>query len=130
MKRLLLLLAFSCSIGFSFGQSQTQMNMDADKEYQQADKELNAVYQKILTQYKKDVAFIANLKVAQRMWIAFRDADVKARYPVPKNYGSALPMCWSIYLKDLTEARTKALRVWLDGIEEGEICVGSVKSKN
>jgi len=43
-------------------------------------------------------------------------------------YGSIYPMCVSIYLKELTEDRTDKLRVWLNGIEEGDMCSGSVKT--
>ena len=42
-------------------------------------------------------------------------------------YGSVYPMCYSLFLKEMTEERTKKLRVWLTGIKEGDICSGSVK---
>ena len=31
------------------------------------------------------------------------------------------------YLDELTKSRIKTLKVWLDGIEEGDVCSGSVK---
>lgn len=32
-----------------------------------------------------------------------------------------------LILKELTEERTEKLKVWLNGIEEGDMCIGSVK---
>ena len=116
---------------FSFGQSQSDLNENARQKYLAADKELNAVYQKILQDYKGDAAFIKNLKQSQKIWIQFRDAEMKMKYPdrEPGYYGSVQPMCWSIYLAGLTEERVKTLKVWLNGIEEGDVCAGSVKTK-
>ena len=45
------------------------------------------------------------------------------------HYGSVYPMCVSLILKEMTEERTKKLMVWLEGIEEGEMCLGSIKMK-
>ena len=114
-----------------FAQTQTAMNSDAGKAYEKANAELNKVYQKILSDYKTDIVFVANLKAAQRLWIQFRDAEVKARYPARKEgeSGSAEPMCVSQYLAELTEERTRKLNLWLTGIEEGDVCSGSVKMK-
>jgi hypothetical protein len=39
------------------------MNEAEHKNFHKADKELNQVYQKILSEYKADSAFILNLKV-------------------------------------------------------------------
>ena len=36
-------------------------------------------------------------------------------------------MCEASYLDELTKSRIKTLKVWLDGIEEGDVCSGSVK---
>ena len=107
------------------------MNQKAHKDFQKADKELNTVYQKILQEYKSDTAFIKNFKKAQKIWVQLRDAEMNAKYPTRKEgYGSVEPMCWSMYLEELTVERTKDLKIWLDGIEEGDVCSGSVKIKN
>ncbi len=131
MKHGIATVIFFLSLSFTFAQTQGGMNSDADKEYQAADKELNTAYQKILTEYKSDASFITNLKAAQRLWIQFRDAEVKARYPKRKDgeYGSAQPTCVSQYMTELTQQRIKTLNVWLTGIEEGDVCSGSVKMK-
>ena len=106
------------------------MNQDAAGEFKAADKELNAIYQQILEDYADDDVFLANLKEAQRCWINFRDAQLKMKYPdrEPGYYGSIQPVCEANYLAELTQERTKALQVWLDGAVEGDTCAGSVKT--
>jgi uncharacterized protein YecT (DUF1311 family) len=113
------------------GQTGAEMNQKAHVSYQKADKELNAVYQKIVVNYKNDPAFIASLKAAQRLWIQFRDAELKMKYPQREQgyYGSVYPMCYSAYKEELTRQRIKTLQQWLEGAEEGDVCAGSVKLK-
>jgi uncharacterized protein YecT (DUF1311 family) len=114
----------------SFAQTQSEINEEAYNNYKKADKELNAVYQKILIEYKSDIEFIKNLKTAQKIWITFRDAEMLAKFPNREpGYGSIQPTCWSNYLQELTEERTKRLKIWLTGIEEGSMCSGSVNIK-
>lgn len=115
----------------TFGQTQLEDNKKANNSYLEAQKELTTVYNKILKEYKTDKEFIKNFKTAQRIWIQFRDAEVKSKYPYRKigHYGSIHAMCLSIYLKELTEERTKKLQVWLDGREGGDGCSNSIKIK-
>lgn len=115
----------------STAQTQSEMNVEAYNSYMVADKELNKMYDKIRIAYKNDTLFLANLKVAQRAWIQFRDADINARYPNGNKdyYGSVFPMCQSLYLQSLTEKRISELKLWLDGLEEGDVCSGSVRIK-
>lgn len=119
------------SMTYCSGQTQLDLNEAEHKEYLKADKELNSIYQKVLKEYKEDAAFVKNLKAAQKIWIQFRDAEMKVKYPdrEPGHYGSVQPMCRSTYLTRLTNERINTLKVWLDGIEEGDVCSGSVKSK-
>ena len=135
MKKLLLTIITLLSLTISnqaFGQTQLEMNQEEQNKYLKADKKLNNVYNQILKEYKSDTEFIKNLKIAQRIWIQFRDAEMKLKYPDREQgyYGSIHPMCLSIYLTELTEERTKKLKMWLLGIEEGDVCNGSVKTKN
>jgi uncharacterized protein YecT (DUF1311 family) len=123
---LLCLMVFSIS---GYAQSQGQMNADAYTAYEKADKQLNTVYQMILRQYSKNTQFIKNLKVSQRLWIQLRDADVAAKFPQGGSYGSVEPACRAGYLETYTLNRTKFLKVWLEGISEGDVCNGSVKMK-
>lgn len=111
----------------ALSQTQLEMNQQAHAAYQQADKKLNTVYRKIVSLYKADAVFIANLKESQRIWIKFRDAEVKMKYPDREAgfYGSIHPLCWSNYLEHLTHQRTEKLREWLEAAEEGDECAGS-----
>lgn len=130
MKTFLLLLVGSLLSFSSFGQSQAAMNQQADAAYRKADQELNRTYQQILKEYRAQPAFLQSLKTAQKCWIQFRDAELKARYPAADTqleYGSFFPVCYSNGLEELTKARTKQLRLWLTGLPEGEMCGGSVK---
>jgi uncharacterized protein YecT (DUF1311 family) len=112
-------------------QTQMEMNQDAAGEFKAADKELNAIYQQILEDYADDDVFLANLKEAQRCWIDFRDAQLKMKYPdrEPGYYGSIQPVCEMTYLTELTQDRIKTLNVWIEGVEEGNLCGGTVKVK-
>jgi uncharacterized protein YecT (DUF1311 family) len=131
MTKIILASIFCISASICFGQTQSDMNESAENGYQKADKELNRVYHQILNEYKDDTAFIRNFKNAQRLWVLFRDAEMNAKFPESPDhyYGSVLPMCWSMELTGLTQERTQKLKVWIDGIEEGDACSGSVKMK-
>ena len=113
------------------GQTQSEMNQDACTQYKKADQSLNQTYSQVLKDYAKDPGFLVKLKQAQRAWIAFRDAQLAARFPKankPPEYGSAYPTCRCAILAELTQQRTKELKVWVDGIPEGDVCNGSVKT--
>jgi len=114
----------------TFAQSQTAMNTKAYSDYKKADAELNGVYQKILKSYSRETTFIKKFRNAQRLWIQLRDAELAAKYPNSGTYGSVAPMCESIYLETLTRDRIDFLNVWVTGIEEGEVCLGSVRMKS
>lgn len=114
---------------FSYGQSQQEINNTAKSSYAEADRELNTIYQEILKQYSAKPKFISKFKSAQRLWIQLRNADLSARYPEKGTYGTSESACAAAYLESLTRERIKVLRVWLDGIPEGDVCNGSVKSK-
>ena len=103
----------------AFGQTQSEMNQEEQSKDLKADKELNLVYNQILKEYKSDTEFIKNFKTAQRIWIQFRDAEMKSKYPYREEgyYGSIHPKCLSIYLTELTVERTKKLKIWLKGIK-------------
>jgi uncharacterized protein YecT (DUF1311 family) len=112
-------------------QTQAAMNEDACAQYKNADQALNATYMKVLKDYGRDPQFLAKLKQAQRAWIAFGDAHLAARFPKADKqaeYGSVYPTCRCAILTELTEAREKELKVWADGIPEGDVCNGSVKT--
>ena len=124
-----LVLFFLCFAGFS--QTQAELNMMQYESYKKADKKLNEVYQAILKEYKSDTEFIKNLRASQRIWITFRDAEVKVKFPDREDgyYGSIHPLCISAYLEELTLDRISILTRWINGAEEGDGCSGSIDVK-
>jgi uncharacterized protein YecT (DUF1311 family) len=122
---------FSCA--GSQAQTQSESNQDACASFKQADALLNRSYNQVLSEYKKNAPFIRKLKIAQRAWIAYRDAQLEALYPSPNKqaeYGSVYPMCRCSALATLTTQRVEEIRKWVDGAEEGDVCSGSIKLKN
>lgn len=108
--------------------TQLEMNLCDGNEQALADKELNLIYQAVLKKHRSDKKFIDHLKNAQRAWVNWRDAEMEALFPEhnePDYYGSSFAGCWSNQLATLTRERSRQLRIWLDGIEEGDICAGS-----
>jgi uncharacterized protein YecT (DUF1311 family) len=129
MRNFIIVLVLCLSTIFSFAQTQLEMNTEAGNSFLKADKELHFTYSKILKEYKSDGAFIKNLKAAQNIWVKFRDAEMKVKYPDREAgyYGSIHPICWYSYLEELTNKRTTELEVWLIVVEEGDVCSGSIK---
>lgn len=102
------MLAFA---GQSFGQPDVVDT--AERDFKKADAEMNAMYQKVLSALAQDTdhgkIHIANLKKAQRAWLAFRDAEATARAGASSDGGSAYSMDYLANLKILTIYRTKEL---------------------
>jgi uncharacterized protein YecT (DUF1311 family) len=99
-------------------------NMDeatAQKSFENADKELNAIYVKVIhSEAKKTPLFILKMRKAETAWIAFRDADTEAFELCQPS-----PVAKQLKLAELTKARTKQLSKWLTGVEEGDGCAGT-----
>jgi uncharacterized protein YecT (DUF1311 family) len=135
LARLCLLSAMivACLSGGAFSQTQRASNEDACAGFKQADALLNKNYNQILKQYKNDAAFLRKLRIAQRAWVAYRNAQVEALYPEPDKrtaYGSIYPTCRCVALAKVTTLRAEDLRKWIDGAEEGDTCSGSIKGKS
>ena len=124
MKKALLFNLFVVVALFSMAQTQSELNENAKNKYAAADKELNKIYGDILKEYKTDTVFIKNLKKSQKLWIQFRDAEMKVKYPdrEPGYYGSVQPMCWFLYKEELTRERAKALKIFLEAKTKGDVC--------
>lgn len=111
--------------------TQQELNFCSQSDYKAADAELNRVYQQLQQMYKDDPLFLDKLKVSQRAWIKFRDAAFDMKYPHKEEssyYGSSFPLCSGGYLTEITLNRIFQLKTWLKGIEEGDVCSGSVKN--
>lgn len=95
--------------------SQADLNACADADFVKADKALNDSYQLVMQQMADDPVFVNNLRAAQRAWVAFRDAELEARFSCAEHdvrecWGSMYPMLWSARKAELTRERTKQLR--------------------
>ncbi len=98
--------------------------MDAD-----AFAEMDRLYAEILERFGDDTRFIDKLQASQKAWQRYRDAHLEALYPADDKmleYGSAYRNCRRIALAALTRERIEHLRRWLQGVPEGEVCVGSL----
>ncbi len=89
---------------------------DAHQQLVKADKALNTAYRQVMSKYKSDRAFSKKLRAIQRLWIQFRDAEVKTKFlsindsiQLDKNY----PEPVAAYLAQLTAQRSDELREWL-----------------
>lgn len=124
--------AAAASKCFDAAQTQLELNQCADEALRQAQVQQRGVYRRILRTYAGDPLFISKLRAAQRAWKAFRNAEVDALYPHRGEagyYGSVLPMCLDQRLTALTRQRTKMLRRWLTGSQEGDACAGSIRPR-
>ncbi|MGB8536808.1 MAG: lysozyme inhibitor LprI family protein [Acidobacteriaceae bacterium] len=78
-----------------------------DKAYKSADSGLNLMYTRISKVLQPDD--LQRLKVAQRLWIQFRDATCTAESNL-YNGGTASAPAYSAYLDELTRLRTADLK--------------------
>jgi uncharacterized protein YecT (DUF1311 family) len=127
---LILMIAVFLSVSSMHAQTQSDLDEQACGQFHKTDVAMNEIYSRVLKEYAKDGEFIAKLKMAQKAWTAFRDAQLEALFPKAKKqaeYGTVYPMCHCNDLQTLTEERTRQLKVWVDGIPEGDVCTGSVK---
>lgn len=112
--------------------TQLEINLCDSDELSLADKELNQIYQAVLKKHESNKKFIEKLKNSQRAWLKWRDAEMEAIFPEkdqPGYYGSSFAGCWVNQLALLTRERSRQLKIWLEGIEEGDICSGSYPIK-
>ena len=129
MRNVLFFIFFALTINMVSAQTQVEMNKESLSSLDQAEKDLNDLYQQILEEYKSDTVFIEKIKASQNLWLQFVEAEVEMKFPTrePGYYGSMHGMCVSGYRETLIEARTAELREWMLPIPEGEGCGGSVK---
>lgn len=111
--------------------TQMEMNRCAGLSFEVADKELNRVFNEVKALYSDNPKFLQNLKTSQLAWIKLRDADLELYYPEENKrvqYGSAYPMCASSRKTEITIQRIEFLKQWVKGLEEGDLCSGSIKN--
>ncbi len=131
MKLLIIILMSCLFVPRNYCQNKLDLEKDAKTMFEKKDKELNDVYQKLLSNYKNDTIFLNSLRTAQRIWLKFRDSQLRMKYPVRSNeQATVFGICEYNYLQKLTSGRIMELKEWLEGVEEGDICAGSIKISN
>ena len=109
----------------STAETQMDMTICAQRDFGDADDELNAQY-KLTRKYTaaQDAELEADmrgaekaLRAAQRAWVSFRDAHCEA-YGFAARGGSMEPMLVANCLAELSRERTKQLKVLADGQAE------------
>ncbi len=101
--------------------TQLEMNACSGRNLEAADAALNDAYRRIVARLAQDAAATGQLRTAQRAWIAFRDAECAFAASSVEG-GSIYPMISSDCLRAATEARTAALRTYLDCAEGDLAC--------
>lgn len=118
------------------GETQSDLNESAGDQLSQAQQQLDRLIAKIQDHYQDKPLFLGKFEKAQAAWKAFRDAELDAYYPPTEfgdtfaSYGSMYPMCYAEKKRALVEARIKQLEPWLEGVDEGDVCAGSIKLKD
>ncbi|AKC08045.1 MULTISPECIES: lysozyme inhibitor LprI family protein [Rhizobium/Agrobacterium group] len=103
-------------------QTQADMTICAGKDYEKADKQLNAAYQKVRKQLaerdktadESGKGAVDALVAAQRAWVAFRDANCDA-FGFQARGGTMEPMLVSSCLADMSNKRADELRQLSEG---------------
>lgn len=107
--------------------TQAEMNDCAATEAKKADDALNVAYRKLLSKVKQNKTATEKLIAAEKAWVAFRDAELAAEWPVAEGenpnllYGSVHPLCYYNELATMTWQRVKTLRDLMRN-EEGDVC--------
>jgi uncharacterized protein YecT (DUF1311 family) len=104
----------------------TQFAMDvcASKNAHDADAAMNVVYEQLLKR-APDAEARKKLESAQNAWLAYRKAELAAKYPADDKmkYGTVYPMCFDLDIVTMTNARTAELKELLV-TREGNVCAG------
>ncbi len=105
--------------------TQYAMDVCASKNAHDADAAMNAVYDQLLKRAPNAEAR-KKLEAAQSAWLAFRKAEIDAKYPADdkQRYGTVFPMCADLDIARLTDERTRELKEMLL-THEGDACGGA-----
>ena len=112
---------------FAKATTQAEATDCARKALDKADAELNLVYQELLRTHSADKSFVKRVKLAQEVWVKFRDAHIESLYPSQaeggeRAEGTVYPMCKAMEITRLTVERTNTLKRMLTP-KEGDVCV-------
>jgi len=93
--------------------TQGAMHVCANEEAQRADAELNDIYQRLVSAAGNQADAVEKIRVAERAWIAYRNAYIEEMYPAKDKqgaYGSTFPMDVDLLRARLTREQTGALK--------------------
>jgi len=95
--------------------NQLELNACANDNFVKADKELNETYQALIKKEADDPLFVSKLRLAQKAWLTFRDADLDALFACSEAdikicWGSMYPMLYFNRKAELTRERIKHLQ--------------------
>jgi uncharacterized protein YecT (DUF1311 family) len=93
-------------------QTQADLNGCAVAEAKQAQTEMARALDALLKARAADAVAVQKLNAAQTAWLAYRDAELAARFPSAEpatDYGSAFPTCFGLEQARLFQDRTRAL---------------------
>ncbi|QEY32708.1 DUF1311 domain-containing protein [Synechococcus sp. RSCCF101] len=113
--------------------TQLEMNQCAGLDLEAAESELNRVLADINLRYADKADFLNKLKMSQSAWQTLREANLDLRFPLEDKrvqYGSMVPMCVQTIDRQLVIERVAFLKQWLVGIDEGDVCGGSIQSSD
>jgi uncharacterized protein YecT (DUF1311 family) len=106
-------------------QTRSALNECAGGKLSKAELELGVLYKRLLAK-ASNPAHRLKVEAAQTAWIAYRDAELDAKYPAEnkqEQYGSVYPMCFADDRVEMTRQRIEELRA-LQRAEEGDVCAG------
>lgn len=112
--------------------SQTELNLCASDEYRKLDKELNQIYNQLISIRHPDPdyqIFVERLREAQRAWLKFRDTHMASLFNDSSlNNGTTQRLCMSLEMQRLTAARVKELKALL-AADENDVCSKRIASE-
>lgn len=77
MRRILVVLSLIVPIALSFAQTKDESRV----YFENSDRQLNDIYQRLVDAKKEDKLYIENLKISQQAWLKLRDAQLTLMYP-------------------------------------------------
>jgi hypothetical protein len=98
----------------------------------EVDQQMYMVLDMIKTEYADDSLFLEKMREAQSAWETYREKFLLSVYPeenVRLKYGRVFDACWCFHYTAKTKKRINELKMWLDKVEEGDVCSGSVRFK-
>lgn len=114
MNSLLLRIVFCASLALvaahpnnANAQNQQEMNQQALRDFEKADRTLNEIYKQLMGMLDEEAQ--GKLKVVQRAWVQFRDAQAEFQADAEARGGSMAPLLFNRARTRLTNARIKEL---------------------